>query len=362
MGGYVAIPGTANSFLPSKDHVGKLFVTICSQHDCDATTERYKVLLDECSNPKDPQGQPLCAGVSLVVSNGNPLILYYGPSAKVSGGMKLKMIACTDPKCDTKPVPAEIYSVTSEFTPVSGNVFLTTRSKGSPAFAHAKSDGKLYFTRCSTYDCSQQSEDLISSGLLGEVNSQPHIAIGPNNLPVITYVREAKLENGIQNAIMIVYCLSETCATSSGDPNYSPPEEVAVCGADGTAGCNYQNPKVTATNSHFVVNYRDTIQNKDYMVVCVNTTCTPAEKANTVEVPTFWAENECNGLFPAPAASPKKKKSNAGAVAAGVILTLIALVAIAVGAYYVAVIRKGGSWPWEGVVSQPKGLDSYAEL
>merc|ERR1711916_29803 len=303
MGGYVAIPGTANSFLPSKDHVGKLFVTICSQHDCDATTERYKVLLDECSNPKDPQGQPLCAGVSLVVSNGNPLILYYGPSARVSDGMVLKMIACTDPKCDTKPVPAEIYSVTSEFTPVSGNVFLTTRSKGSPAFAHAKSDGKLYFTRCSTYDCSQQSEDLISSGLLGEVDSQPHVAIGPNNFPVITYVREAKLENGIQNAIMIVYCLSETCAT-----------------------------------------------------------CTPAEKANTVEVPTFWAENECNGLFPAPAASPKKKKSNAGAVAAGVILTLIALVAIAVGAYYVAVIRKGGSWPWEGVVSQPKGLDSYAEL
>merc|ERR1711916_184608 len=267
-----------------------------------------------------------CAGVSLVVYNGNPLILYYGPSAKVSGGMKLKMIACTDPKCDTKPVPAEIYSVTSEFTPVSGNVFLTTRSKGYPAFAHAKSDGKLYFTRCSTY------------------------------------VREVKLENGMQNAIMIVYCLSETCADSKGDPNYSPPEELAVCGADGSDGCNYQRPKITAANSHFVVNFRDTLKNQDYMIVCVNTTCTPAEKANIQEVPTFWPENECNGLFPRPAASPKKKKSNACAVAAGVILTLIALVAIAVGAYYVAVIRKGGSWPWEGVVSQPKGLDSYAEL
>jgi len=292
--GYVAIPGTANSFLPSKDHVGKLFVTICSKHDCDATTDRYKVQLDECTNPKDTAGQPLCSGVSLTVSNGNPLILYYGPSSKVSGGMQLKMIACTDNKCDTIPVPAEIYQVTSDFTPVEGNVFITTRSKGYPAFAHAKPDGKLYFTRCSAYDCSQQTHDLVSSGLIGEVNSQPHVAIGPNKMPVITYIREVELEHGMQNAVMVVYCLSETCATPSGEPNYSPPEELAVCGPESNTGCHYANPKVTAASSHFVVNFYDQISHTDYMIVCANTTCTPAEVANDQVLPTSWGPYECH--------------------------------------------------------------------
>ena len=283
--GYVAVQGESGN-LPSDHHTGQLFVTICSTSSCDGVEMPYKVLLDTCVDPSNSGGVPLCAGVSLTISNGNPLILYTGPSSEPKG-MSLKMLACTDRKCSTSPQPADIVQVSSDFAPVVTNAVITTRSNGYPVFVFTSPvNGELVLTLCSTYTCSEQTSNVIKSGLLGVVNSDAHIAIGPNGIPYIVYVRDVRLNTSVQNAIMIFHCLSESCST------WSEPELIVESDSLG----RYRAPKVTPTASDVIVNFRDSVDHRDLMIVCSNTTCSPQDQASIQTLPTDWAPGACSAL------------------------------------------------------------------
>ncbi|KNC47563.1 uncharacterized protein AMSG_02588 [Thecamonas trahens ATCC 50062] len=350
--GYVTIPKAIGS-LPSVDHVGELTVTVCSKVDCDAQTDATKTVIDSCRGADDA-GSPMCAGVSMTTVDQKALILYYGPSLNQgSDGIWLKTAYCGDLNCSPKTnVITDHYQVLEEVKPFAGDSIIMTRNGGFPAFVHVKSDGELYLTRCSVYDCQTTTEEPVSSGLFSQSQAEPHMAMSHNDNPVIIWIREVKVQGTTKRDIMIVYCDDEACTTRSS------PEAITDCAGN---TCSPSHPRITAVADDFmVISYWDTVHSKDFMVMCTNTTCTPEEIANPIEVDTTWGDGECTGLFPAPSSSPKKK-SNAGAVAAGVIISLIALAGVAVFAYWFAVVRQGGRWPWEGI-AQPKGLDSYAEL
>lgn len=121
-----------------------------------------------------------------VQANGNP-IMVAAPN-DLSGGPRVRVIACTDLSCSQKTVNTITESGAVD------NVRMAVGSDGFPVVTYTNfGTGRFYFVHCTTPSCNQYSAPII----LHSAAAYANILILPDGMPAITYFKNNAGDSGL---------------------------------------------------------------------------------------------------------------------------------------------------------------------
>eukprot|EP01139_Manchomonas_bermudensis_P004827 Amastigsp_a174379_739.p1 type:complete len:568 gc:universal Amastigsp_a174379_739:1736-33(-) len=354
---YVSNPGLVNP-VPSEQNMGDAWLLFCGDVSCSDLSSQTLMHLDACP---DASNFSSCSHTQMTVdNNGCPQVMLMGPSRRY-GGSWLKVISCNDTNPTSgctcaNTIISDVVLMSNEITAFPGEAQIFTRAAGHPAMVFIdQSATAVEIARCRDYVCAQGQvtfDILFNVSATNQYVTSPAVTVLDSQLPVVVFCTTTTGGLGaLARDLYIVYCTQANCLTFTAPQLITPSNQQPLY-----AGVTM------LPNEQLVVSYYDEVSLDGWLILCDAGSCTSDEIANRQSINTL--NIACFPYAPSPPAAGRRGKSggvNGGAVAAGVILSLVFLGGVGFFAYYWLVVRPGGQWPW-AKIGQAKGLDQYAEL
>jgi len=217
---------------------------------CNTITAHYRV--SPGTTTKVDAAISSSAYTSIAVgTDGFPVVSYYDNTLR-----DLKVVHCANETCSSKDTPVTLDSIGD----VGRYTSITIGTDNFPIISYLDAtNADLKAVHCTVATCATR-DTSITLDSPGSVGSDSSIAVGADNLPIISYYDAA---NG---DLKVVHCADTACST------HDTPVTLDTGGTVGNVG-NYTSIAIGADNLP-IISYLDTTSGDLKVVHCADTACT----------------------------------------------------------------------------------------